>query len=73
MKLSQKGTRALAAAVSTAKEFLQTNHKSVANGEEVKEDDETVDIEKHKRDNAEWINRPHKSPSSNKDKDAERE
>ena len=71
MKLSQKGTRALAAAVSTAKEFLQTNHKSVANGEEVEGDDVALDNEKGTRDIADWIGRTCKPFSSNKDEEAE--
>ena len=35
------------------------------------EDDETSDGKKPERDIAEWIGRPRKPPSSNKDKEAE--
>ena len=48
MTLTRKVKRAVATA--RAKEFLQSDHKIVANREEVKKDDETLDIEKRKRD-----------------------
>ena len=70
MTLIQKGTRA-ATAAATGEEFLQSDHKSVANGKEVKENEETSDIEKRKRYIAEWIGRPHKPPPSNEDKKTE--
>ena len=70
MTLIQKGTRA-AELVATAEEFLQSDHESVADYEEVKEDDKTLDREKHERDITEWISWPHKPPSSNKDEEAE--
>ena len=54
MTLIQKGTRA-AELVATAEEFLQSDHESVADYEEVKEDDKTLDREKHERDITEWI------------------
>ena len=49
MTLTRKGTR-VAAAADMAKDYLQSNHKSVADGEEVEEDDETSDSEKRNRD-----------------------
>ena len=59
------------AAAATAKEFLQSKHETVANGEEVEEDDSTSDSEKRKRDTTDWIGRPCEPPSSNEDKEAE--
>ena len=50
-----------------AEEFLKSNHKSVANGEEVEEDDSTLDSERRKRDIADWIGRPREPSSSNED------
>ena len=70
MTVTRKGTR-VAAAAATAEDFLQSDHKSVANGEEVEEDDATSDSEKRKRDIAEWIARPLKPPSSNEEEEAE--
>ena len=70
MTVTQKGTRATAAAA-TAKEFLQSAHKSVKNGKEVEEDDSTLDSEQRERDIADWISRPHEPPLSNKYKEAE--
>ena len=67
MTLTQKVTRA----ASTAEEFLQSDHKSVANNEEVEEYDETSDSKKHKKNIAYWIGRTCKPPSSNNDKEAE--
>ena len=64
MTLTQKVTRA-APAAATAEEFIQSDHKSVANREEVKEDDETLESKKPKRDIVEWIGQPRKPPSSN--------
>ena len=69
MTLTQKGTRAEAAA--TAKEFLQSDHEIVVNGEEVEEYDATPDSKKSERDIADLISRPRKPPPSNKDEDAE--
>ena len=60
-----------AAASATAEEFLKYDHKSVANGEEVEEDDSTSDSEKRKRDIADWIGRPREPPLRNKDEEAE--
>ena len=56
MTLTRKVTRA-AAAAATDKEFLQSDHKSVENGEEVKED-ATLDSKKRKRDISDWIGGP---------------
>ena len=55
----------------TAKEYLKSDHKSVANGKEVEENDATLDSKKRKRDIADCINRPRKLSSSNEDKEAE--
>ena len=41
MKLTRKGTRS-AAAAATAKDILESDHKSVASGEKVNEDDENL-------------------------------
>ena len=49
MTLTLKGTRA-AAVAATAKYFLQSYHKSVANSKEVEEDDATLDSDKHNID-----------------------
>ena len=65
MTITRKVTKA--AAVSTAKEFLQSDHKSVANGEEIEEDDATSDGEKRERDIADWIVQLCKPPLSDKD------
>ena len=74
MTVTRKGTRAVAAApTASAEEFPQFDHESVVNGEEVKEDDETLDSKKRKRDITEWIGRPRKPPSSNEDEEAEGE
>ena len=72
MTVTRKGTRE-ATATATAEEFLQSDHESVANGEEVEEDDSTLDSKKCKRDIANWIGRSHKPPSRNEDKEAEGE
>ena len=69
MTLIWKGTRA--AAANMAKEFLQFDHKSAANGEEVKENYETLDSNKHERDIAEWTGRPRNPSSSNEEEGAE--
>ena len=55
----------------TAKEFLQSDHESIANGKKVKEEDETLDSENRGRGIAEWISRLRKPLSSNKDGEAE--
>ena len=68
MTLTQKVTRTAAA---TAEEFLQSDHKSVADGEEVEEYDATSDSKKCKRDISDWTSRPCKPPSSNEDEEAE--
>ena len=68
MTLTLKGTRA-AAVAATAKYFLQSYHKSVANSKEVAEDDATSDREKHERDIMDWIGRPCKPASSNEDEE----
>ena len=70
MTLTQTGTRA-AAVAATSDEFPQSDHESVANGKEVKEDYETLDSEKREINIAEWIGWPRKPPSSNEDKEAE--
>ena len=57
--------------MATAKEFLQSDHESVVNDEEVEEDDATLDIKKRKRDIAEWIVQPRKPPSRNEDEESE--
>ena len=57
MTVTRKGARE-AAAAATSKEFLNSDHKSVANGEELEEDDSTSDIKKRERDIADWIGRP---------------
>ena len=57
MTLTRNRTRA-AAAATAAKEFLQSDHKSVANGEEVEQDDTTSDSNKRQRDIADWIVQP---------------
>ena len=67
--MAQKGTRATATA-DTAKEYLQSDHESVANCKEEGED-ENLDIKKRKRDIAEWVVQPRKLPFSNEDKEAE--
>ena len=72
MTLTRKGRRATAAEATT-EQFLKFDHKSVAEGEEVEEDDATSDSEKRKRDIADWIGGPCKTPSSNKDKESEGE
>ena len=54
MKLTQKGTRAPEVAV-TAEEFPQLFQKSVANIEEVEEDDATLDSNKRDKDIKDWI------------------
>ena len=69
MTLTQKGTRA-AVAAAMAEDFLQSDHKRVANSEEVKDDDEFSDSKKCERDIAEWIVRPRKPPLSNRDEEA---
>ena len=69
MTLTRKGTRAAA----TAEDILQSNHKSVASGEEEKEDDENLESEKREKDIAEWIDRPLKLASSNEDEEDEDE
>ena len=71
MTLTQKGTRAEAAAAATAEEFLKQDHKIIANDEEVKEYDENLDSENRERDIAEWIDLHRKQSSRNKDKEAE--
>ena len=70
MTVTRKGTKE-AAAAATDEEFLQSNQESVANGEEVEEDDSASDSEKRERDIADWIGRSREPPSSNKDKEAE--
>ena len=60
-------------AATTANFFLQSNHKRVANSKEVEEDDSTSDGKKRERDIADWIGRPCKPPSINKDEEAEGE
>ena len=72
MTLTQKETRA-AAAAATAKYFLKSNHEIVANSEEVKEYEETLDSQKCEREIVEWISRPRKPPSSNEYNEAEGE
>ena len=73
MTLTRKQTRAAAAAAATKpKEFLQSDHRSVANNEEVKEDDETPDSEQREIDIAEWMGWPQKLPSRNEDEEAEK-
>ena len=59
-----------AAAAAAAEEFLKSDHESVANGEEVEEDDSTSNIKKCERDIADWIVRPWEPPSSNEDREA---
>ena len=49
MTLTKKGTRAAGTAV-TAEEFLQSDHESVANGEEIEGKKATSDSKKRKRD-----------------------
>ena len=71
MTLTRKVTTAAAAAATTAEEFLQLYNKSVADGEEVQEDDATLDSKKREREIADWIGRPRKSPSSNEDEESE--
>ena len=61
MTLTRKGKRA-AASASTAEEFLQSDHESVANGKEVEEDDAILDSEKRKRYIADWIGQPRNRP-----------
>ena len=63
MTLTRKENRE-ASAAATAKEFLQSDHKSVANSKEVEEDDPTLDSEKREKDIVDWIGRPRKPPSS---------
>ena len=53
-----------------AEEFLQSNHKSVANGEEVEENEAISDSKKRDRDIADWISRSCKPPWSNKNKES---
>ena len=72
MTVTRKGTRE-ATAAAKAEEFLQSDHESVTNGEEVEEDDSTSDSKKCKRDIADWIGRYHKPPSRNEDEEAEGE
>ena len=60
-----------AALASTAEEFLQSDHESIENGEEVEEDYENLDSKKRKRDIADWIIRPRKSPSRNEVEETE--
>ena len=52
-------------------EFLKSDHKSVANGEEIEEDNSNLDSKKRERDIAYWIGRPCKPPLSNEDKEDE--
>ena len=61
MTVTQKGTRE-AAAAATAKEFLQSDHESVANGKEVEEDYATLDSRKREREIMNWIGQPRKPP-----------
>ena len=70
MTLTQKGTRA---ATATAEDVLQSNPKSAASGKEEKEDDEISESKERDKAIAEWIGRPLKPPSSNKDKEDEDE
>ena len=70
MVVTRKGTGASAAA-GTADEFLQFDHKSVANGKEIEEDDPTLDIKNCERYIVDWIGRPHKPPSSNEGEEYE--
>ena len=67
MTLTQTVTRAAATAAAAAEEFLQSDHKSVTNSKDVKEDDETLEKDNCKRDIVEWISRLRKPPSINKD------
>ena len=53
------------------KDFLQSDHKSVTNSEEVEEDGVTSDSEKRDRDITDWIVEPYKPPSSSKNEKAE--
>ena len=64
MKITQKGTR-VEAESTTAEEFLQSEHESVAKGEEVEEYDASLDSEKRERDISDWIVQPNKTPSRN--------
>ena len=72
MTVTQKGIKEVAAA-STAEEFQKYYQESVANGEEEKEEDSTLDREKRERDIADWIGRPVEPPSRNEDEEAEGE
>ena len=69
MKLTQKVTRAAAAA--TAKYIPQSYHEIIASGEEEKDDGKNSDSEKREKDIAEWISQPIKQPSSNEDEEYE--
>ena len=62
MTVTQNGTRE-AETAATAEEFLQSGHKSVANGEEVEEYDSTLDSKNRERDIADWIGQTRKPPS----------
>ena len=71
MTITKEVTRAAAAA--TAKEFLQSDHKSVTNGKKLEEDYATSESKKRERDTADWIGWARKLPLSNKDEEAEGE
>ena len=60
MELTRKETRA--AAATTAKQLLPSDHERVAKDEEVEEDDATLDSEKREKDITDWIGRPRKLP-----------
>ena len=72
MTLTQKGTRATAAAA-TAEDILKSYPKTVASGKKEKEDEENLESKKRDRAITEWISRPSKLPSHNEDKEYEDE
>ena len=72
MTLTRKGARA-AAVAATAKYILQYDPEIIARGEIEKEDDENLESKKREKAITEWIGRPLKLPSRNKEEEDEDE
>ena len=62
MTLTQKVTRAAAAAAATVEDILQYDPKITARSEEEKEDDENLESKERDKVIAYWISRPLKPP-----------
>ena len=71
MTLTQKVTRAAAAAAATVKDILQSDLEIVASVEEEREDDEYLERKERDKSIVEWIVRPLKPLSRNEDEEDE--